>query len=197
MVFDVGNTGQGIILTVLTRKNWLMAAVALASLAACTPAVITRIESKGETGNPVITPASFAIIRPTKIGLSAEWDAAASAVAAKLSAKGFAASEPAVYAVDVTLSSRPANLALAVDTGAGVQSNNKQGNKNCANNDYRLTVGVTRIADGMLLYQGSAAETHCKDALSAIVPVLVDAATADFGAPRGAYIIQRKKPRLR
>ncbi len=196
----MGETGQGEILTDLARKNWRIAAVALAviaSLAACTPAVMTRIESKSEAGNAAIAPANFAIIRPTKTAASAEWDAARSAVAAKLNAKGFAAAEPAVYAVDVTLSSRLANLALAVDAGAGAQSNTKPGNKNCANVDYRLAVGVTRIADGALLYQGSAAETHCKDALSAVVPVLVDAAMADLGAPRGVYTVQRKKPRLR
>ncbi len=200
MIFEVGDTRQGIVLIVLARKNWTIAAIAIAllvSFGACTPAVITRIESKGDAISAAITPASFAIIRPTKIVQSAELDAAQSAVVAKLTSKGFVATEPATYAVDVTLSLRPANLALAVDDGAGMQSNNKTGNKNCFNTDYRLTVGVTRIADGALLYRSSAAETHCKDALSAIVPVLVDATMADFGAPRGAYTVQRKKPRLR
>lgn len=185
---------------VSTRNNWRIAVVsliAIASLGACTPAVITRINSKGLVGNAAIAPASFAIIRPIKTISSAEWNAAQDAVVAKLSAKSFVAAEPAVYSVEITLSSRPANLALSIDEGAGIPSNGKQSSSSCVNNEYRLTIGISRIADGALVYQGAAAETHCKDALSAIVPVLVDAAMTDLGAPRGSYNVQRIKPHLR
>jgi hypothetical protein len=184
------------------HRRYLVACLSgLAMLSACTPSVITRVDSKGTVGNPAVAPGNFIVIRPAKTTPSAEWNAAQDAVIATLSAKGFAASDPATYTVEITLSSRPANLALAVESEKGAEivapSNGKRSSKVCVNNDYRLTIGISRIADGALIYQGSAAETHCKEALLAITPVLVRSAMADFGAPKGSYSVQRKKPHLR
>jgi hypothetical protein len=184
------------------NRHYLAACLAgLAMLSACTPAVITRVDNKGVADNTAIAPGNFTVIRPTKTTPSAEWNAAHDAVIAALSARGLNAADPAAYTVEITLSSRPANLALTVESEKGTEviapSNGKKAGKSCVNNDYRVAIGISRIADGALIYQGAAAETHCTETLLAITPILVKAAMADFGAPKGGYSVQRKKPRLR
>jgi hypothetical protein len=50
---------------------------------------------------------------------------------------------------------------------------------------------LTRIADGAEQFRGSASETHCKQGLSTILPLLADKAMADLGSPRGEYVLKR------
>jgi hypothetical protein len=104
--------------------------------------------------------------------------------------------------LQVTASSRPAELALATAKESKpvilLAANKKRPSSKCVNSEYRISVTLTRIADGTLAYQGSAAETHCKIAFAQAMPALVDTALGDLHLPsgiegrEGAYVLKRR-----
>jgi len=47
------------------------------------------------------------------------------------------------------------------------------------------------VIDGSEIYRGRAAEYHCKVEMADALPKLVEAALADFGTPRGNYVLTR------
>jgi hypothetical protein len=182
-------------LTLFPRKNTLILGVGCLMLSGCVAALETRIDSSGAAATS-ISPGNAAIILPAKTKLSPEWELARQAVVTKLATKGITVADPAAYAIEVTLAARPANLAL---TGAVVTlapASAAKAKKGCVTYDYRFNITFSRISDGSLLYKASASETHCKETLSALVPVLVDAALQDFGSPRGAYNVVRRKAHI-
>lgn len=85
-------------------------------------------------------------------------------------------------------------MALGTAAGPGSLSpaKRKKPLQSCEDREYRVGVTLTRVADGALAYQGSAAEHHCNMPLAEALPGLVDAALADFGNPRGAYSVMRE-----
>jgi hypothetical protein len=149
-------------------------------LAACAGPIETRIDSKGLSP---FEPATFQM----------DADAPplpASLVTAVLEQRGFRTADAAALNVQVTLSDRPAILAL--QEGKVVISPAAQ-KQRCADREYRVGVTLTRIADGATIYRGTAAEFHCKQSVDQALPMLVSAAIADLGSPKGAYAVKRPR----
>jgi hypothetical protein len=188
-----------VVLTISAKKAGSFCLFGIWMLASCAPAITTQIESSSVANTP-IAPGNVVLILPAKIGPNAEWLSARDAVLGKLAAKGFSVAEPAAYSLEVTLASRPADLALAtMRDGANVvlaSGNGKKGAKNCVNNDYRINIALSRLSDGAMLYKGTASENHCKAPLGEVVPFLVDTAMNDFGSPKGTYAVTRKKSKI-
>jgi hypothetical protein len=186
-------------LTIIANKTGPVIVLAICLLTGCAPAITTQIESSSAT-NTAIVPGNVVLLLPAKANPTAEWQAARDAVMAKFAAKGFGVAEPAVYTIEITLASRPADLALATKRdGANVvlaNGNGKKGAKGCINSDYRINITLSRVMDGAMVYKGTASENHCKASLGFVVPFLVDAAMNDFGGPKGRYTVTRKQSRI-
>lgn len=150
------------------------------SLAACVGPIETRVESSGETG---VRPATF------QTGEAASADALP-LVTAALSGRGYRSDAAGSLSLQVTVSDRPAELALQ---SGDTTLSPARGKKRCAKREYRLGITLTRMSDGAAIYRGHAAEFHCKLKLAEVLPVLVESALADLGAPRGAYIVKRPR----
>jgi hypothetical protein len=160
-------------------------------LTACVQKVDTRVNSAG-AASP--TPASYILVAPEKV-TSPSYKAAQWLVADRLSKRGYTVSETGTLYLQVGIASRPASLELKQpDTILG-EASKKPPSKRCPLNEYRLTVSLTKVTDGTEIYRASASEYHCKLSLEAVLPVLADAALADLGQPKGAYVIERKLPK--
>ena len=152
-------------------------------VSACIGPIETRVDSRGTGG---AEPVSFSA-DPDILGLAAN---AQNLVVQALSAKGYRTAEMADVSLHVTLSDRSADLSL--HSGPAILAPTS-GKKRCAKREYRLGVTLTKIADGSLFYQSHAAEFHCKLTVEQVLPVLVDAALKDIGAPRGSYTVKRPR----
>lgn len=168
-------------------KQHLLPLLLLASLAGCSNVVETRISSSGQAG---VSPASFSY--DTELPKTAELQAAYDQVATGLAAKGLGKAETGALNLQVSLSSRPAQLALATGSGTLSPAKNKKALQSCQDKEYRLLVILTQITDGSEIYRGSAAEYHCNMPMADALPTLVNAALADVGQPRGSYAVMRK-----
>lgn len=168
-------------------KQPILPLLLIASLAGCSNMVETRVTSSGQS-NLISTSLLFdAVNKPPELKTAYQL------VAETLEKKGFSDAENGAVHLQVTLSSRPAQL--AVGTGPAVVSllpaKHKKALQSCADKEYRLVTILTRIADGVELYRASAAEYHCRLTLSEATQPLVAAALADLGEPRGAYTKKR------
>ncbi len=152
-------------------------------LAGCTGPIETRVDSRGMTA---VQPVSFAV-DPMPVGLRLD---AQNMVAKALLGKGYSAGEMAKLSLQVTVSDRPADLSLRAGSDVLAPA---AGKKSCAKREYRLGIMLTEIANGSLYYQSHAAEYHCKQTIQQALPILVDAALKDIGAPRGSYIVKRRR----
>jgi hypothetical protein len=152
----------------------------LLAVTGCVGPVETRIDSAGAAS---VKPTTFQIAEAA----AAE---ALPAVVAGLTQKGFEQAGVGQLSLQVTVSDRPAELAL--QSGSTTLSP-AAGKKRCAKREYRLGITLTRVADGTEVYRAHAAEFHCKQTLTEVLPVLVNAALADLGAPRGSYIVKRRR----
>jgi hypothetical protein len=149
-------------------------------LAACVGPIETRLDNAGLVGQ---APATFQMDAEAP-------NATRALVQAELVQKGLSPSEAGAINVQVTMSDRLAQLSLGdgktlLSPAAGKQS--------CADREYRVGVTLTRIADGTLVYRGTAAEFHCKQSVEQVLPLLIKAALTDLGAPKGAYSIKRPR----
>jgi uncharacterized protein YceK len=157
-------------------------------LSGCATVVETRVDSSGLDKVPSAT---FTIAQ-------SDFDApgvaaAQKLVADRLTASGFAEKDEGYLNVEVALGVRPASLAIGSSKGPGTLASAKTRRplQNCADQEYRLGITITRVIDAAELYHGIASEYHCKMPLSQALPTLVDAAMADMGKPRGVYSIKR------
>ena len=104
-----------------------------------------------------------------------------------LIAKNITASDTGNILVELSLSSRPADVAISV--GEKDKEHQLAGKKEkkflqrCRDVEHRLSIGLLDQATGQLVYRGHAAEYHCKGTLSQSLPHLVEAALSDFGSP--------------
>jgi hypothetical protein len=171
--------GFGTILAILT--------FAAALVSGCSPGVEMRISSNG-IANPPAQPVSILAEAKSSAGLQSAY----SLVARDLAARGFVTAENAPLHLVVTADARDAVLALNAGLAKLSEARKKKPFQNCAGKEYRVGVTVTRIADGLEIYRGQAAEHHCKMRFDEALPDLVKAALADFGTPRGRYTILRK-----
>lgn len=164
--------------------------IALTLLATgCGQAIDTRVTS---LGTPWATPAAFMI--STTDETPAEVRRAYPIVAKRMAAKGYHLTKDAPLHVQVTVDARNAALALGNTEGVSALSSAKSRKpfQSCEDREYRVGVTLTRVADGVELFRGRAAEYHCKMPLGDALPALVNAALADLGGPRGTYIVTRK-----
>lgn len=124
---------------------------------------------------------------------SSELRSAYAMVSENLAKKGFGVAEEAPLHLEITVDQRDASLALGSNNGSESLSaaKRKKPLQSCHDTEYRLGVTLTRIADGEEIYRGRVAEYHCRMSLAEAMPVLVDAALADLGKPRGSYAVLR------
>jgi hypothetical protein len=155
----------------------------------CAGKIETRISSSG-----VQSPAAAQYMISTVTETSPELRSAHKLVAANMARKGFALAKEASLHLEITLDARPAALALGGKDGASSLSpaKKKRPLQSCEDREYRLGVTLTKVADGSEVYRGRAAEYRCKVSVSEALPTLVNAALADFGSPRGNYVLTRK-----
>lgn len=168
-------------------KQLLLPLLFIASLAACSDMVETRISSAGQAGASSAN-FSYDAEQPKTPELRSAYDQ----VLAGLDIRGYKKVEAGALNLQVSLSSRPAQLAVATGGVTLSSAKKKKAFQSCQDQEYRLLVILTQIADGTEIYRGSAAEHHCKMPIVDVLPVLVNAALADVGQPRGSYSVMRK-----
>jgi hypothetical protein len=100
-------------------------------------------------------------------------------------------SEDGALQLEVGISARPANIGIKQPGKTLAAPGKIKSSRACIHQEYRLSAVLTRIADGAEQFRGSASETHCKQGLSTILPLLADKAMADLGNPRGEYVLKR------
>ncbi len=164
------------------------------TLSSCAKPFETRVSSAGKTA---ISPGTFETLKPPELAVSDGLKTATDLVVQRLLQKQFFVESDASFLLNVTLSSRPASLAVVEKSDAGSkqlgQKNAKaKNNKKCQPREDKLSVVLTGKADGTIIYHGSAAEFHCAQPLSDVIPFLAASAVADLGAPRGDYVVKRK-----
>jgi hypothetical protein len=157
-------------------------------LAGCVHHVETRTNSTGEAG---IRPATYVLVSPEKIN-SAELTKAQEFVSKKLFEKGFSPSSSGEYYLQVGVASRLSTLSVITANSTLADIEKKRLGPKCQSNEYRVVIALTKISNGQQVYNGSAAEYHCKQSLNDAVPALVDAALADLGMPRGFVKTKRR-----
>ena len=157
-------------------------------IAGCSQTVETRIMSKGQ---PALVAGAFSLSENKS--QSVELLSAQQQVTIALVSRGYSVAENAALHLEVSLAERPAVLSLGTATGPAslASAKRKKPLQDCQDREYRIGVALTRIADGALLYQGSAAEYHCNETLANAIPELVKAVLADLGNPRGTYVARR------
>jgi hypothetical protein len=153
-------------------------------LAACTGPIETRVDSAGLAN---VSPGAFEVDADSS-NLSENAD---TLVINALAQKGFRASSTASLSLQISVSNRPA--AVAIQSGSATLSK-AASKQRCADREYRLGITLTRISDGAEVYRATAAEFHCKLTLAQVLPVLVKSALADLGAPKGSYALTRPRP---
>lgn len=163
---------------------------ALLPLAACAQTVETRVNSAGLAG---ALAARYIAALPDKVS-SPEYETARGLIAAKLSARGYIAAADGTLFLQIGIAQRPASLALKQAGRVLSPASGARASTRCVLREYRLTLALTKIADGTEIYRASASEFHCKLDIERVLPALVDAALADLGAPRGGYVGKRTLP---
>ncbi len=158
------------------------------ALSGCTRTIETRISSAGQSNPEKL---GF-ILAPIDKTASAELVAARDLVVAKLTSKGLSPGDTGPYYLEVGVSSRPASIAVLEASKVLAAANPKRSTRKCQFQEYRLSLALTRIADGTEIYRASAGEFHCKAALGDTLQPLVDHALADLGNPRGEYAVKAK-----
>jgi hypothetical protein len=180
-------------------KSLILIAASATLLTACVPMVETRVNTSG--GGAGMPPSEY-ILAPAEKTPSPELAQAEQRVAEQLMQKRFAPSPTGDLYLQVTASSRPADLKLvgAQDSKSATASAapKKRLFSNCMNSEYRVSVTLTRISDGDVAYHGTAAETHCGTSFAQALPALVDAALGDLHLPvgiagrEGTYVLKRR-----
>jgi hypothetical protein len=157
-------------------------------LSSCARHVETRTESAGISP---LNPATFVLVTPEKI-VSPDIIRAQEIVTSQLITKGYTISQNGALYLQVGASVRPAALTVSDARKVIAQADKKRSISRCVRNEYRISIILTDIASGREVYRGSAGEFHCKESFAGTLPVLVRAALADLGNPRGTYITKRK-----
>lgn len=157
-------------------------------LAGCSQTVETRIMSKGQ---PASIAGTFSLSETTS--LSPGLLSARKLVSEALLSRGYTIAENGAFHLEVSLAERPAELSLGSAAGPTsiAVAKRKKPLQSCQDREYRIGVALTRVTDGALLFQSSAAEYHCNQPIADSLPELVKAALADLGNPRGTYTVKR------
>ena len=162
----------------------------LFGLGACSGPIETRIVSSGPG---VANPEYILQEEPPKADLPLR---AHIAVMHQLADRGYMVSDTGSLKLDIAFAERDAQIAVFTKSGSDqaiiAPGKQKKALQSCADREMRLTVILTRIADGVELYRGNASEYHCKAKAEDVVPELVKAALVDLTKPKGAYSITRQ-----
>lgn len=154
-------------------------------LSACAGPIETRVVSSGEGLR-----APFSILREDQ-PKSETAALARTLVIDRLAGSGYQQSDSGGLQLQVAFAERDATIAVRTKSGETVHDvaavKPRKPLQSCADRELRLTVTLTRIADGVELYRGSAAEYHCKARPDEIIPALVEASLDDLSSPKGAY----------
>jgi hypothetical protein len=172
-------------------KHFAVLLLSAVTMSACVPMVETRVNSVSHIAGDV----SRAYQMPVVEESSPELMLAQRLVVERLTALKFMNSSAPFLNLEVTISVRPASLALASGATVISAANLKKASAKCANLDVRLGVTITQISDGKQSYRASASEVHCNPNLNAVLPVLVNAALDDLskdGVGAQAYVLKRK-----
>jgi hypothetical protein len=155
---------------------------------ACSADIETCISNSGMN-----TPQHEQYMISTFAEASPDLRTAYSLVARNIAQKGFVIAKSAPLHLEITLDARDAALALGSAAGPDSLSpaKRKKPLQSCQDKEYRLGITLTRVADGSEVYKSRASEYHCKMPVADALPVLVSAALADFGNPRGSYSVKR------
>lgn len=157
-------------------------------VSACSSGVETRVQSAGVT-----TLASQTYAVAASEYESADLKIAHGLVESALTSRGFARADNAPLHLQVTVDSRDA--ALSLGSSAGPQSlspaKRRKPLQSCADKEFRVGITLTRVADGSEMYRSRVSEYHCRLPLAEALPIMINAALADLGKPRGSYSILR------
>jgi hypothetical protein len=161
-------------------------------LSGCSGPVETRILSSGQGIN-----ASISIADTTPAAAAAPLHAKAQELAiAGLQQRVGLSPGAASHQLTVTLSERPAAIALRAGAQQAARviaaAKRRKPLQNCEDREFRLSIVMTRIADGTESYRGEASEYHCKASIEESLPHLVDAALSDLRSPQGSHLLTRK-----
>lgn len=99
--------------------------------------------------------------------------------------------ETAQYVVSLGLADRPADVGYSAGGEALATPKKKRALQSCSDREYRVTIAIMQVADGMESYRGSASEYHCKANLADVMPHLMDSALSGFAGQNGARIETR------
>ncbi len=156
-------------------------------LTACSKSVETRVSSAGVSD---FQASNFQVTAPDP-SASPELQLAYRLVTKKLADKGMNASDGGALKLEIGISARPANIGIKQLGKTLALPGKIKPSRQCADQEYRLSVALTRITDGVEQFRSSAGEYHCKLSLNEILPLLADKAMADLGSPRGEYVLKR------
>ncbi len=158
-------------------------------LVACSGPVETQVSS---SGNGISGPVSI-LAEPGPANPVAA--SAYRAVAALLAKRGIATRANGEYQLQVGVSEDASTVAIYRQDGLGkaavATAKKPKPLQSCADRQFRLTIALTRISDGALIYRGSALENHCKATLADAIPELANRALADLVSPKGVYTTTR------
>lgn len=172
----------------MPMKHWIVLIAVSALVAGCSSKIETRVSSSG-----VQSPAAQAYMISTVAETSTELRSAYKLVVASMTDRGFMLAKEAPLHLEITIDARPAAIALGSRDGPVSLSpaKKKMMLQSCEDLEYRLGVTLTKVSDGQEIYRGRSAEYHCKVPVVEALPTLVNAALADFGRPRGSYVLSR------
>lgn len=157
-------------------------------ISACSSGIETRVQSAGVT---TLESQTYAVAATEYE--SADLKIAHDLVEGALTSRGFARADTAPLHLQVTVDSRDASL--AVGSTAGPQSlspaKRRKPLQSCADKEFRVGITLTRMADGSEMYRSRVSEYHCRLPLAEALPIMINAALADLGKPRGSYSILR------
>ncbi|MBK6707852.1 MAG: hypothetical protein IPG54_10380 [Sphingomonadales bacterium] len=159
-------------------------------LSSCAGPIETRVVSSGAG---LREPFSILAEDPPKSETAAS---ARTLVLDQLAGAGYRQSDNGSLQLQVAFAERDAGIAVQTKSGETIHDvavvKPRKPLQSCADRELRLTVTLTRIADGAELYRGSAAEYHCKARPTDVIPALVEASLDDLSSPKGAYTTTRQ-----
>lgn len=170
-------------------KQWIALIGVIALAAGCSSDIETRVTSSG-----IQSPPAQAYMISNVAETSEELRIAQKLVAKTMTQHGFVLAKTAPLHMEITLDARRADLFLGGKDGPASLSpaKRKKPLQSCQDREYRLGVTLTNVGDGTEVYRSRVAEYHCKVQMADVLPTLVKAALADFGTPRGSYVLKRK-----
>ena len=165
------------------KSGFFSSMALIALLAACSGPIETRVHNAGSGVAPV---GSYRVVQAPGDASDVQQMALAETIKA-LAAMGWTQSDKGQHLLSVAVAERPAQLGLAVKTGAEPQSlavpKPVRLMQSCKDREYRVTVALVDGASGAMAYRGSAAEYHCREQLANVLPLMVDMAVQDMRNP--------------